>query len=32
MKLTLPADLPPVKPSAIALGTVFNQTAEIAGK
>lgn len=25
-----PADLPAVKPSAIALGTVFNQTAELA--
>lgn len=24
-------DLPPVKPSAIALGTIFNHTAELAG-
>ena len=28
--ISLP-DLPPVKPSAIALGTIFNQTAELAG-
>ncbi|PKS07742.1 hypothetical protein jhhlp_006350 [Lomentospora prolificans] len=30
MSLHSVADLPPVKPSAIALGTIFNQTAELA--